>query len=100
MFARLDDVRFGDRKIIASVGFYFSVGEAGYDEYYREELDGLGNPTGVFKLYPFNTIPFNLPLDAQPAQLREKVVAKLRAFKESHTVVANFQPWVGTEIQV
>ena len=36
MKAKIRQVQFGEGKLIVNVGFYFSEGEDGYDECYRE----------------------------------------------------------------
>ncbi|GAG81923.1 unnamed protein product [marine sediment metagenome] len=65
MKAKIRQIQFGEGKLIVNVGFYFSEGEDGYDECYREimtEVDGKPVVTGEWKLYPFNTLGFSVPL--------------------------------------
>lgn len=99
MKAKIEDIRFGEGKLSVRVGFYFSVGELGYDECYRDVVDEEGNPTGEKRLYPFNTLGLGVALGTTKLEFRDRVVAKLRAFKEAHTKAADLQDWIGFEIE-
>jgi len=102
MKAKIRQVQFGEGKIIVNVGFYFSEGEEGYDECYREvmkEVDGEPVGTGEWRLYPFNTLGFNITFDMTKGDVKEMVLKKLRAFKEAHSKVADLQSWIGFEIE-
>ena len=102
MKARIEDIRFGEGKLNVRVGFYFSEGEEGYDECYREIMEIVGDEevgTGEWRLYPFNTLGFNVTFDMTKQDFKATVIKKLRAFKEAHTRVADFQDWIGTEIE-
>lgn len=102
MKAKIRNIRFGEGKLIVDVGFYFSEGEEGYDECYREVMevvDGEEVGTGEWKLYPFNTLGFNVTFDMTKKDFKAMVLKRLRAFKEAHSKVGNLQSWIGFEIE-
>lgn len=102
MIAKVRQIQFGEGKLIVNVGFYFSEGEEGYDECYREVVgivDGEPVGTGEWKLYPFNTLGFNVPFDMTKEDFEAMVLKKLRGFKEAHLKVADLQSWIGFEIE-
>jgi len=102
MKAKIRQIQFGEGKLIVNVGFYFSEGEEGYDECYREIMnvvDGEPVGTGEWQLYPFNTLGFNVSFDMTKEGFKTMVLKKLRAFQEAHSKVANLQSWIGFEIE-
>lgn len=102
MKAKIEAVKFGEGKLIVDVGFYFSEGEEGYGECYREVKEMVEDElvgTGVWKLYMFNHFGFKVSLDATKVDIEEAVLTKLRAFKDAHTKVAKMQGLVGFEIE-
>jgi len=101
MKAKVRQVQFGEGKLIVNVGFYFSEGEEGYDECYREVMETVSDEpvgTGEWELYAFNTLGFNVPFGMTKQEFKAMVLKKLRAFKEAHSRIANLQSWVGFEI--
>lgn len=102
MKAKIRQVQFGEGKLIVNVGFYFSEGEEGYDECYREVMEIIdGEPVGIgqWQLYPFNTLGFNVPFDMTKKDFKAMVLKRLRAFREAHSKVSNLQSWIGFEIE-
>ena len=102
MKAKVKSIRFGEGKLLIDVGFYFSNGEEGYDECYREVMEIVnGEPVGTSKwqLYPFNVLGFKVAFDMTRRDFKEMVLKRLRAFKEAHSKVANLQSWIGFEIE-
>lgn len=104
MKAKIRDIRLGVGKVIATVGFYFSEGEDGYDEYYREimttvEPSGEQVGTGEWKLSPFHTLAFDVTSDMTKKDFEAVVLKGLRAFKEAHSKLGALQSWVGFEIE-
>lgn len=102
MKAKIRGIQFGEGKLIVNVGFYFSEGEEGYDECYREVMEIIDDEpvgTGEWKLYPFNTLGFNVPFGMTKQEFKAMVLKKLRGFKEARSKVANLQSWIGFEIE-
>lgn len=64
-----------------------------------EIVDGEPVETGEWRLYPFNTLGFNVGFNMTKEDFKAMVLKKLRAFQEAHSKVANLQSWVGFEIE-
>lgn len=106
MIAKIRDIRLGVGKVIATVGFYFSESEEGYDECYREIMTTVeptesGEPvgTGEWKLYPFHTLALDVTSGMKREDFKAVVLKRLRAFREAYSRVGDLQNWIGFEIE-
>ena len=99
MKAIINGIRFTEGKLVATVPFYFSPDEAGYDECYRDILDADGEPTGEKKLYPFFTLISDIPPTITKKVLKDVIKGRLEEFKAAHTRLGKIADWVDTEIE-
>ena len=123
MKAQVDDVQFGDGKLIVEVGYYYTKGEEGYVEYFEEvEEEEVGNvgmkqkillalkikkaeeppkpPPQIPYFKPFFTISYNIDYNGTLESLRVPVRGQLSAFKAAHSHLPEFQEWTGEELAV
>ena len=102
MKAKIKGITFSAGKVNVQVDYFFSEGEEGYDECYREikqMVDDVEVGTGEWRLYPFNSIGIPISPETTKKSFKSLVVAKLRDFKQAHTGSLALQSWMGFEIE-
>lgn len=101
MKAKIKDVTFG-AKVNVQVDFFFSKGEEGYDECYREIkqiVDDVEVGTGKWRLYPFNSIGIAIKPETTKESFKVLVITKLKEFKQAHASSLSLANWIGFEIE-
>lgn len=102
MKAKIRDVGFSPDTIIIGVDFYFSKGEAGYEQCWvdipdrPEEYEGEPVPTHK-ELTPFRSISLSFPAEVTRQTVTDAITEKLRAFKRAYSKVGLAQEFVGEE---
>lgn len=99
MKAVINGIEFTGGKLVATVPFFFSPDEAGYDECNKDVLDADGKPTGDKKLEPFYILTSDIMPTTTKKVLRDVIKGRLDEFKEAHTRLDKIADWVGTEIE-